>query len=64
MPWYLVPAKANSPNEKRRYEHPEYDDSTIEALMKYFKFNAYSELCWFLGSVSRNKHVLPDIKKA
>jgi len=48
-------ASSLSENHKSKYSHPEYDDRTIEALMRYFRFNEYGELKWFLDSMKRGK---------
>jgi len=58
-------APSGSPDRNRKkYGHPEYEDSTIEALMRYFRFQTYGELRWFLSSISRNRqHVLPEMPR-
>jgi hypothetical protein len=33
---------------RRKYGDPEYDDKTVEGLMRYFKFDTYAELLSFL----------------
>jgi hypothetical protein len=58
-------APSGSPDKNRKkYGHPEYDDSIIEALMRYFRFRTYDELRWFLSSISGNRqHVLPEMPR-
>ena len=49
---------------RKKYMHPDFDDSTIEGLMRYFRFASYGELRWFLSSVSGDrKYVLPEVKR-
>jgi len=42
------PSPSGRTDERQKYRHLEYDDTTIEGLMHYFKFQTYSELRWFL----------------
>lgn len=37
----------------RKYADPEYDDKTIEALMKYFRIDSYSELVDFFVTTKK-----------
>ncbi|MCI0564863.1 MAG: hypothetical protein MN733_40875 [Nitrososphaera sp.] len=56
-----VLGRAESPHTERP-RHPEYDEHAIEGLMRYFRFNTYPELRWFLNSLSKDrKQVLPEI---
>ena len=41
-------------NSKKKYHNLEYDDRTIEGLMRYFKFQTYTELRWFLRRIRKN----------
>jgi hypothetical protein len=55
---------ADAPARRKKYRHPDFDDSTIEGLMRYFRFASYGELRWFLNSVSGDrKYVLPEIQR-
>ncbi len=40
----------------RKYGDPEYDDKTIEALMRYFKIDSYAELLEFLVSTKKRDY--------
>lgn len=43
----------------RKYGDPEYDDCTIEALMRYFKIDSYSKLLDFLVSTKKREYKRP-----
>jgi hypothetical protein len=49
LPWQPDDGK------KKKYHHLEYDDSTIEGLMHYFKFQTYTELRWFLRCIRKTR---------
>lgn len=46
---------SSSVPSRKKYRHSEYDDRQIDALMRYFKFENYAELKWFLRSAKRAK---------
>jgi DNA-binding Lrp family transcriptional regulator len=48
---------SSSVPSRRKYRHSDYDDRQIDALMRYFRFENYAELKWFLRK-SQMTHAL------
>lgn len=51
-------ASSSSPAPKpdrKKYAHPEYEDRQIDGLIKYFRFETYGELKWFLRGMRKEQ---------
>lgn len=53
-----MPAASSSSSTKpdrKKYAHPEYEDRQIDGLVRYFSFETYSELKWFLRGTGKEQ---------
>ena len=45
----------SSSSQRKKYRHSEYEDVQVDGLMRYFRFENYAELKWFLWGMKKGQ---------